>query len=119
VIAESAYASFTEVADDRIGKFVGPVFAPIVVQEALLYARLRYHVDLASAQPVRAVAHSKVPILLIHGKADDKTLPKHSEEIARANPEIQLWLVPNAQHTGAYSAAPAEFERRVLAWFHR
>lgn len=119
VVAESSYASFLEIADDRVGQFAGPVLAPVVVSEALLYVRLRYHVDLSEAQPARAVANSKVPILLIHGLEDHETLPRHSEEIARANPFIQLWLVPNALHTRAYSASPAEFESRVLNWFHR
>jgi len=27
-----------------------------------------------------------------------------------------LWKVPGAVHTGAYAAAPAEFERRVVNW---
>jgi pimeloyl-ACP methyl ester carboxylesterase len=118
VVAESSYASFREIADDRIGQSIGPVLAGVVVREALLYARLRYHVDLSEAQPARSVATTKIPILLIHGAADNQTLPKHSEEIAKANPSIQLWLVPQAVHTGAYSAAPAEFEGRVLGWFH-
>ncbi len=119
LIAESSYASFREVADDRVGKKLGPVFGPLIVREAMLYARLRYHVDLSEADPEGAVAHSKVPILLIHGLADSETLPKHSEEMARTNPAVQLWLVPNAIHTGAYFAAPKEFEARVLDWFRQ
>jgi pimeloyl-ACP methyl ester carboxylesterase len=117
LVAESSYASFQEVAEDRVGKVIGRIFAPILVREAMLYARLRYHVDLWDADSASAAAHSKVPILLIHGLADDETPPKHSQEIAKANPAIQLWLVPGAVHTGAYSAAPVEFENRVLAWF--
>ena len=117
IVAESSYASFKEVADDRIGKFVGPFFAPIIVREAMLYARLRYHVDLFQADPINAVKHAKVPILLIHGLSDHETLSRHSEEMARVNPAVRLWLVPNAVHTGAYAAAPSEFETRVLAFF--
>jgi hypothetical protein len=29
----------------------------------------------------------------------------------------QLWIVEGAQHTGAASVHPAEFERRVVGWF--
>jgi len=117
VVAESAYANFPEVADDRVGNVVWPPLAHLLVREALLYAKLRHNVDLAEAQPERAVARTRVPILLIHGADDRETLPKHSMEIAKANPAIELWIVPGARHTGAYAAAPLEFENRVLAWF--
>jgi dienelactone hydrolase len=117
VIAESSYASFEEIADDRIGKTLGPVLAPLIVREAMLYARLRYHVDLSQASPAAAIAHSHVPILLIHGLADNETPPKHSQEMAKTNPAVQLWLVPNAIHTGAYFADPKGFESRILSTF--
>jgi pimeloyl-ACP methyl ester carboxylesterase len=117
VIAESSYASFEEIADDRIGKTLGPVFAPLIVREAMLYARLRYQVDLSQADPAAAIAHSHVPILLIHGLADNETPPKHSQKMAKINPAIQLWLVPNAIHTGAYFADPKQFESRILSTF--
>jgi dipeptidyl aminopeptidase/acylaminoacyl peptidase len=119
LIAESSYATFQEVADDRTAQIVGPFWARILVREAMLYTRLRYRVNLWNAQPAKAVAHSHVPILLIHGVDDKETLPKHSQEIASANPAIQLWLVPHAVHTGAYAATPIEFESRVAGWFHR
>ena len=38
-------------------------------------------------------------------------------ELAAANPRDQLWLVPNAGHTGAAAAEPEEFRRRVLTYF--
>jgi len=117
VVAESAYASFLEVADDRIAQVVWPPLARLLVREGVIYTKLRYHVDLAEAQPASAVATIRVPVLLIHGADDRETLPKHSLEIAKANPAIQLWIVPGAPHTGAYAAAPLEFEDKVLAWF--
>ena len=117
VIAESAYATLTEVADDRIGERVWPPLARLLIREAFVYAGLRYRVNLFSASPLNAVGATKVPVLLIHGEADSETLPKHSEQIARSNPAIRLWRVPGAHHTGAYAAAPREFESRVLDWF--
>jgi dipeptidyl aminopeptidase/acylaminoacyl peptidase len=67
--------------------------------------------------PVRSIPHATSPILLIHDLSDVNTPPSHSEELARANSHDPLWLVPNARHTGAATAAPAEFRRRVLGWF--
>ena len=61
--------------------------------------------------------HTRVPVLLIHGANDTNIPPFHSAEIQAANPgDIVLWKVPGAVHTGAYAAAPGEFERRVVNW---
>jgi uncharacterized protein len=119
VVAESSYASFHQVARERIARYIKPAFvAAILVDEALIYVRLRYRVNLSDASPQDAVANSQVPVLLIHGMDDDETLPIHSQQIAARNPRcIKLWLVPDAKHTGAYAADPAKFETAVLTWF--
>ena len=119
VMAESAYASFTEVADFRVAKVLGPVLAPPVVRECMLYVLLRYHANLWDVDAASVVAHTSVPILLIHGLTDDETPPENSRRIASRNPAIQLWLIPGAGHTGAYAADPAAFEARLLEWFER
>ena len=57
-------------------------------------------------------------MLLIHGLADRNIPPYHSDLIQVMNPSlIEVWKVPGAVHTGAYKAAPEEFNRRVLGWF--
>jgi uncharacterized protein len=118
VVAESPYSSFEAVADERVAPHVPLAIAVVMVKEGLLYTRVRYGVDLGSARPEAAVRRSEVPILLIHGLADNETPPQDSQRLVNANPNIvQLWLVPGAKHTGAYAAAPQEFERRVLQWF--
>ena len=75
-------------------------------------------VNLADASPEMAVVGSRVPILLIHGLADDNIPFQQSERIRAHNPaEIVLWEVPNAGHCGAVNAAGQEFDTRVLGWF--
>src|SRR5437763_1088182 len=80
---------------------------------ALLFLTRGYAVLLPDA-----LAHSAVRVLLIHGQLDKTISPRHSEILAHAAPgHVQLWLVPKAWHTGAWSAAHDEFESRVLGWF--
>jgi uncharacterized protein len=123
VVAESPYSTFRQVAYDREGLYVrlGPWFGRSVgrlpVEIGLLYARLRHGLDFTRASPESAAAHSAVPVLLIHGEQDINILPWHSVELAHADAHAQLWLVPHAEHTGAWSTAPQEFERRVLGFF--
>jgi uncharacterized protein len=123
VIAESAFATFREAAYDRLGQSfsTGPWLGRTVLRPALVmgteYARFRYAVDLAQANPANSVAVSRVPVLLIHGRADTNLPPRHSEMIKARNPAVALWEPAVAGHCGASSADPAEYERRVVGWF--
>ena len=125
VVAESPFANFREIAYDRMGQpfHLGPwigrtVFRPLVAI-AFLRARWKYGLDMQLVSPVDAIAKTDVPILLIHGRVDSNIPVRHSELIAREDPKTVLWEVPGADHCGAISVAPGEFERRVLEWFSR
>lgn len=126
VIAESSFDTFREIAYERVGQYtgLGPWFqrtlGRIPVETAFWYARMRYGVDLRDVSPKTAVEHSQVPILLIHGAADTNIPPHESEELESADQaHAQLWIVPNAGHTGAWAADPPKFESTVLSWFEQ
>ena len=124
VIAESSFASFRQIAYVRVGQFfhtgawLGRVALRPAVELAFLYGRATRGINLADASPERSVVGSRVPILLIHGLADDNIPHGQSEWIRAHNPaEIVLWEVPLAGHCGSVNAAPQEFDTRVLGWF--
>src|SRR5580704_12547375 len=124
VVAESSFASFRQIAYVRLGQFfrtgtwLGRIALRPAVELAFLYGRLTRGINLANASPESSVAGRRVPILLIHGLADDNIPPQQSEQIRAHNPtEIVLWEVPNAGHCGAVSAAGQEFDTKVLDWF--
>ena len=127
VVAESPFASFREASYDRLGEKVntgawaGRTLLRPAVETGFLYARWKYGVNLEHASPEEAVAASKVPILLIHGRQDTNLPPRHSEMILarssnRSSPLV-LWEPPQAGHCGAAGAEPEEYQRRVLGWF--
>jgi pimeloyl-ACP methyl ester carboxylesterase len=123
VAAESSFSTFRQIAYDRMGQpfHLGPwfgrtLFRP-VVEFAFLYVRWRYHLDMQQVSPEDAVAATTVPVFLIHGQIDSNIPPRHSRRILARNPKAVLWEVPNADHCGAISAAPQEFNRRLLSWF--
>src|SRR5262249_26345895 len=97
VVAEAPFASFEEIAYDRMSQVSGlPVvtFWPIV-KMAFLYSRARYGIDLRRASPVNAIRDARVPILLIHGTRDDNIPIRHSRDLLHANQvAVQLWEVP-------------------------
>lgn len=123
VVAESPFSNFREIGYDRVGQFfqtgpwLGRTLLWPVIEIAFLYSRWKYGVDLQQASPERAVSGTRIPVLLIHGQVDSNIPVRHSRRIKALAPRITLWEVPNADHCGAISTEPEEFERRVLEWF--
>jgi len=120
VVADSPFASFEEIAYDRLQQFSGmprPVFWP-VIHFAFAYTSLRYGVDLRRASPVNAIRVTKAPVLLIHGALDTNIPPRHSEQLHAANPATsRLWIVGNAGHVASLSTDSDEYVRNVVGWF--
>lgn len=124
VVAESPFATFREVAYDRMGQFFGlgpwlghTILRP-VVELSFLYARWRHGVDMQQVSPEDSAVESSTPILLIHGTLDNNIPLRHCRRIlARTASHTVLWEVPGADHTASLGAVPQEFERRVVSWF--
>jgi uncharacterized protein len=123
VAAESPFATFREIAYDRMGQpfhlgpWVGRTLLRPVVESAFLYTRWKYGLDMESVSPEAAVARTHVPIFLIHGQADGNIPVRHSRRIRSCNPSVILWEVPHADHCGAISTAPHELQSRLVNWF--
>jgi dipeptidyl aminopeptidase/acylaminoacyl peptidase len=124
VAVESSFSTAREMSYERVSSplhlqpWFGRTLGLPVIESAVLYARMRYGINLLQPNPLNALKHSTVPVLLIHGEEDRSISPRHAIMLAAAAPDhVQLWLVPNAFHTGAWSAAHQEFEDRVLGWF--
>jgi fermentation-respiration switch protein FrsA (DUF1100 family) len=126
VAAEAPFASFREIANDRIsqathlGLWFPHTFGAPARELALLYVAIRYHTNLADANPLRAIRESRVPTLLICGTADDNIPMRHSVELFRAGTShSELWIVEGAEHTGAVRVNRVAFDHRVTGWFQQ
>jgi dipeptidyl aminopeptidase/acylaminoacyl peptidase len=122
-VAESSYSDFPSIADERIARMLprgAKWIATPFVDSGLLWVRWKDGVDLRRASPAEGLKSTLIPVLLIHGLADDKTSPENSERLAALRPpgaDFQLWLVPNSHHADAWSTAKTDFESRVIGWF--
>ena len=120
VVADCPFATFEEVAYDRLAQVSGmpkPVFWPII-RLGSFYASMKYGVNLRLASPATAVRHTHVPILLIHGTADTNIPPRHSQELHAENPAAtRVWMVAGAGHVGSFGLDPAAYARNVVDWF--
>ena len=73
----------------------------------------------ASADPIKCVKSiSPRPVYLVHGEADDDTLPLNSQKLfdEAAMPKT-YWTVPGADHAQSWEKAPAEYQSRLQTFF--
>ena len=85
-----------------------------------LAARVFGGFSLKNASAVSAVRNTKVPILLIHGEADNLVPCGMSREIAAANPAmIELQTFPGAGHGLSYLSDTERYTKLVLDFCER
>jgi alpha-beta hydrolase superfamily lysophospholipase len=122
VVAESSFANLREAAYDYAGLRRSPLLGKTLFAPGtwtLLYRGERLAgIPLSEVSPEKAASSRAFPVLLICDE-NDVVLPcRHTEMIyATARGPKQLWVVPRAFHTAALGFQPAEFKRRVLAFF--
>jgi uncharacterized protein len=122
VVAEAPFASLREAAYDYAGlqkyPLLGKTFFAPGAWTMIWHGQRLAGFPASEVSPEKAVAARAFPVLLICD-GGDTTLPcRHSEKIfAAATGPKELWVVPNAFHTGAIGYQPKEFQRRVLAFF--
>jgi hypothetical protein len=122
VVAEDPFANLREVSYDYAGMELSPllgktIFRPVTII-ALHQAEKEGGFKADDVSPEKAVAERPFPILLICGTRDHRIPCRHAERIYKAalGPK-ELWIVKGARHASALGYAPAEYERRVIAFF--
>ncbi len=87
---------------------------------ARLMERVLYGYDLHTLRPVDAMKRIPPrPVLLIYGLLE---LPADSDrrpQLKSALPDAELWVVPGAAHTGAYTMSPQPYLEKVGAFFEK
>lgn len=122
VVAESAFANLTEAAYDYAGLRRYPWLGKTLLAPGawlMVYRGQRLATFPASqVSPEKAVATRAFPVLLICDTKDVALPCRHTQRIysAALGPK-QMWVVPNAFHTAALGYQPAEFRRRVFAFY--
>jgi fermentation-respiration switch protein FrsA (DUF1100 family) len=119
VVADSPYAEVVPVMAAHLTEVSGlpGFFLPGILGNS----RVLYGMDAAGNRPVDDMARvGDRPILVIHS-SDDEFIPVRQayalQQAAAGNPHFQLWITHGALHLRSYQQAPAEYLRRVLAFF--
>jgi len=64
------------------------------------------------------VSRIRCPTLVIQGEEDEFATPAHAENLARAIPGAELWLIPHCRHSPHHEVREA-FNERVLGFLGR
>lgn len=92
---------------------------PILVDLAVLVSRLRG--ERFATRPVDALDNlAGRPIAIVAGEADHYIPFEQAQQIvaaAEAHGRATVWTLPGVGHIGAMDHAPAEYQRRMLAFF--
>ena len=87
---------------------------------AWLMERLLYGYDLHTLRPVDAMKRIPPrPVLLIYGLLELPVDSDRRPQLKAALPDAELWVVPEAMHTGAYSKVPGPYLAKVGAFFDK
>lgn len=117
--ADSSFADASILFDEVIARSGFPSW---LRPGAVLWCRILSGDDLTSRSPLDAVGKIGArQLAIVHGLADDQVPVHHASDLAAAHarfvPGFEAWLVPRALHVQAAFAEPAEYERRITAFF--
>ena len=110
VVAAETFSDLRTVATERAPR----LFTAGVLQRAFHKAAEDGRFDIDAVSPARAAAAIRIPVLLIHGDADNDTPADHSRRIfAALNGPKRLILVPGGTHN---SSLRPDVWREIEAW---
>jgi dipeptidyl aminopeptidase/acylaminoacyl peptidase len=118
VVADSAFATHISAVDYNVRRALHMPSSPFAwLADYLLGWRAGYH--FRQVEPLRDVAHiSPRPILIIHGGKDTVVDPHDAPLLyAAAQEPKELWIVPEADHCGAYFADRPVYVKKLVDFF--
>src|SRR5262249_41744122 len=115
VVAVAPFESLRAVVPGDTPLPLPPSFVDGCIDEA--GGRAGFDPDLAS--PLAAIAKTRAPVLLLHGRSDERIPFAQSEHLlAAATDHAELVLVPGASHESIMNDATGDIRTRAPRWFH-
>ncbi len=119
LVLEAVFPNIEDAVHNRVRERLGP-FASIPAQLLLAWLEPRTGAKTALLRPIDQLPKLTCPIFVLGGKKDAHTPPAETRNMFQsAGGPKELWLVDEAAHVDLYSAAPQEYEARVLSFLKR
>ena len=119
IIEDSSFSNLHQLLSYQIKKTYNlPAFPFINI--AALFIRLRSGMQIKDISPVNAVKKITVPVLFIHGGADDLVPTSMAQELYDAKAgEKEIYIADGSIHADSFWAHREEYDRRVGAFLKR
>ncbi|WP_421383736.1 alpha/beta hydrolase [Bacillus salacetis] len=116
IIADSGYTTVEEELAHQLKYLYHlPAFPLMEITSAVTKVRAGYTFSEASA--VEQVKKNTRPLFIIHGDQDELVPTEMADVLyGAATSEKELWIVPGAGHTDAYTVAEEEYQKRLKAF---
>lgn len=119
LVLEAVYPTLEEAVVNRISIRLGSLVAPFLSKLLLWQIEPRLGFDPFELNPIDRIHRVTAPILLIAGSEDRHTPLAESQALFEAAHQPKaLWVLQGAAHQNFYGFAAAEYQRRVLEFFH-
>ncbi|WP_218970312.1 alpha/beta hydrolase [Mesobacillus jeotgali] len=117
IIADSGYTTVHEELSHQLKYLYNlPAFPVMQVTSAVTKFRAGYSFSEASA--LEGIEKNHLPLFIIHGDQDQLVPTVMGKRIFdKANSLKELWIVPGAGHTEAYTIAEEEYQDRLKAFW--
>lgn len=119
IISDSAYTSVWDIFGSELrARFGLPPFPVLNMAETM--ARVRAGYTFHDPSPLRAVGHIEVPLLLVHGNADDFVPVAMAHQLAEAAPadRTDLLIIDQAGHSDGKYADPDAYYRTMTSFLN-
>lgn len=117
IIADSGYTTVLEELSHQL-KYLYNLPSFPVMQVTSVITNIRAGYTFAEASAIDSVAKNKLPLLIIHGDKDALVPTEMGKRIfEKANSDKELWIVPGAGHTEAYTIAEQEYQEKLKAFW--
>lgn len=117
VVEDCGYSSVWDQFSVNLKESFGLPPFPILTSASIV-SKHKYGWSFKEASSVKQLAKSTVPMLFIHGDADDFVPFSHLQKNydAKVNGYKEMWVTPGAVHANSYVKYPKEYEEHVKSF---
>ncbi|HRS65879.1 MAG TPA: CocE/NonD family hydrolase [Spirochaetia bacterium] len=122
VIADAAFSSLKALLIARYKALTKAPLFPVFTLVEYIIPLISGGFAMNKSEPIEAVKKLAIPVLFIHGIADDFTPHEMSiamYETAKQHGNAELYLVPNARHSQSLPVNPTGYEETVTNFFRK
>lgn len=117
IFADSPYASVESLLRERYGS--SGIMQPVSIAIMKALSRLLLGISISEISAEKSVRFLDVPILILHGTADEQVPVGNAHSLKAANPEIELWIIEGLNHNDERNFSGSGYEERVRSFFRK